>query len=607
MLPFYKTLKFRFVVLFSIFILFLCTISVWLSVTTMVHSATEMFIKNGEPLTKRVADKINLDKFINLSNSLDSNDPYYIETQKWMLQEKQNNHCSFLYTMIRTSDNRFLYLIDGSSTPDDKESFSPIGTEENISSFGPEFLKAFTNGEITYSGLEHQANWGWLISIYVPLKDSSAKVIGVVGCDFDAADLHKQINSFIFRQIIVAFSCLVIGLLLLLYLLRIIFLPVKLIAQPMQEIANGAGNLTVHIPISSRNEIMFLAENFNSFVQKLHEIVKSIRVSVDSLSEAGSSLRLDSERTNQSLSEFLEDVAGIRDLALQQDGMTTETFKGISSLEERMKSLDDQVTTQAAALTQSFSAIEEMAANIQSVNKTIELISDQYKSLVSDSEKGKTIQEEVACKANEILKNSEGLSEANMMIRSIADQTNLLAMNAAIEAAHAGESGKGFAVVSDEIRKLAATSLDQSTSIAKLLDGVHELIGSIVTASSASLESFNGINQKISSINTMVLGLGSAMDEQNGQSSEILESISDIKTSCKSVTEQSAMIKVNSRSLSVSVQELKNTANNILERVEHSRIRTNEMELISKRFKHATDLNEKNIDTVAESVGQFIV
>ena len=180
-------------------------------------------------------------------------------------------------------------------------------------------------------------------------------------------------------------------------------------------------------------------------------------------------------------------------------------------------------------------------------------------------------------------------------------------MNAAIEAAHAGESGKGFAVVSDEIRKLAATSLDQSTSIAKLLDGVHELIGSIVTASSASLESFNGINQKISSINTMVLGLGSAMDEQNGQSSEILESISDIKTSCKSVTEQSAMIKVNSRSLSVSVQELKNTANNILERVEHSRIRTNEMELISKRFKHATDLNEKNIDTVAESVGQFIV
>ena len=606
-MPFYKTLKFRFITLFTLFIVLLCTISAWMSVNTMIRSVTSIFLENGVPLATKVAERIDPEAFVRLSASLDANDPYYQTTQEWMLREKETIHCAFLYTMIRTEDGRYLYLIDGSSTPDDTENFSPLGAEEDVSSYGPEFLKAFDKGVTTHSGLQFQDGWGWLISVYVPVKDAAGATIGVIGCDFAAADLHARIVTFVRRQILVALACLVFGLFLVGYLTRLIFEPVRLIAGPMREISKGGGNLTMQIPVMAKNEISALAEDFNGFLRKLQEIVLSIRVSVDALSSTGVSLKADSERTSATLASFLENISGIRDLALRQDGMAAETFQKISLLESRVQTLDDQVTSQASALVQAFAAIEEMTANVRSVTQIIGKISEQYRLLVSDSEKGREIQEEVAEKAGAILKKSEGLSEANMLIRTIADQTNLLAMNAAIEAAHAGELGKGFAVVADEIRKLAATSLDQSSSISSLLDGIHELIGRIVAASGSSLESFNGISKKIISINTMVLEVSGAMDEQDSGSKEILQTISSIKQSCKTVTNESSNMRTDSRALFLEVQELKTAANEILDKVERTRARTDAMRETGDRLAIAAENNGKNIGQVSGIVGQFVV
>ena len=602
-----NSLKLRFFLVFSFFILAMCDIFSILSVKTLISSVTDIFIRNGRPSIEKIAKEIDPISFSRLSASLDETDPSYVEMQKWLLEEKQKLNSRFLYTMIRTHENKFLYVVDGSCSPDDKENFSPIGSEEDVSAYGSQFLIPFDQGKTYASGLAHQDGWGWLITISTPIKDSSGAVIGIVACDFDGTELQRQIVSFVINQCLIAFFGLVIGILLLVFLLRMVFKPVEGITGPMREIAMGGGNLTMKIPVSAENEITVLATTFNNFQDKLREIVVSIRVSVESLSFVGDTLKNDSEKTYKSLSNFVATINGIRDLATRQDTMTGVTFRGISTLETRIESLDRQIISQTASLSQSFATIEEMTANIGSVNMTIEKISNQYQSLVSDSENGKEMQENVSAQIGEILQYSEGLTEANTLIQAIADQTNLLAMNAAIEAAHAGESGKGFAVVADEIRKLASTSLDQSASIKKLLTDIHILIESIVRTSGKSLNSFGDINMKIGDINGMVLELRNSMEEQNTGSREILRAINEIRRSGQEVTAETIQLRKESRDVISSVEGLKSSANEILEKIEQTKDETDLMKAISRRLETASVENGKNIRSVSEIVGQFIV
>lgn len=602
-----KTLKFRIFFLLSFFIITLCAVSSWLSITTMITSVTDLFVESGFPLVEKVADTIDPEGFKRITQSLDASDPYYVEAQASMLEMKNQYNCIYLYTMVRTPDGQFLYIIDGSTTPDDEENFSTIGTEEDVSTYGPEFLEPFEKGTEYRSSLEYQEGWGWLVTVAVPIKDGTGSVLGIVACDFDGAMLHQQITAYSVKQGIIVLICLVLGFILQMLISRMIFRPVLLVSRPLKEISGGAGNLTMKIPVSTENEITSLAVDFNKFQDKLREIIISVRDAVQSLSLAGHSLKADSEKTNNALTGFVGTVEGIRDLAMRQEMMTGETFHDIAELESRIDSLGKQISSQSASLAESFSAIEEMSANIESVNNTIEKITSQYKSLVSDSDNGKRMQENVSSQIAEIKKHSEGLSEANTLIQGIAEQTNLLAMNAAIEAAHAGESGKGFAVVADEIRKLAATSAEQSSSIKKLLSDIYSLMGSIVVASDASLSSFTGINGKISSINTMVLELHHSMDEQNTGSHDILGAINGIRTTSDAINAEATMIKKDSRSVYLSLEELKRAANEILEKVEQTRDQTDEMKKTVRGFELATEENGKSIGGVSDIVGQFIV
>jgi methyl-accepting chemotaxis protein len=603
----HKSLKFRFLAVFFLFIGILCSVSLLFSVSTLVSTTTEIFADNGLPIVRNVAKSIDTEAFSNLSRSMDTNDPYYAELQSSMLSTKKQYECLFLYTMVRTEDGKYRYVVDGSTTADDTENFSPIGTDEDISAYGPAFADTFASGKEFRSGLAYQEGWGWLVTVTTPITDDSGAILGIVACDFSGTALRAKLVTLVIKQVAIMIVFLGLGILLLIALSRMIFKPIRRISEPMKEIAEGNGNLAVTIPIRSHNEITVLASSFNVFVAKLRDIVVSIRDSLNDLDAAGRSLDADSEKTKIALEQCIKNIDGIREHAIRQDSMTRDAFSGISSLEQRIEALNHEIISQTSALSQSFAAIEEMSANIESVNHTIEKVSGQYKDLVSDSQKGKEIQNAMSGKIGDILKHSERLSEANLLIETIANQTNLLAMNAAIEAAHAGDSGRGFAVVADEIRKLAATSMDQSTSIKNLLTDIHSVIEGIVAASGSSLESFNGINERIVSINEMVTELHHSMDEQNTGSKEILETITAIKTSCRIVSETTETIRREVKDVSVGVKELRNAANEISANVDRTKTVTNEMLAIGDRFGIATKENGKHIRRVAETVDQFVI
>jgi len=193
-----------------------------------------------------------------------------------------------------------------------------------------------------------------------------------------------------------------------------------------------------------------------------------------------------------------------------------------------MEQLNVHVTEQAAAVNESSAAIEEMLANIQSVTATLSKNTENVRELQEASEIGHSSLSGVAADIQEIAKESESLLEINSVMQAIASQTNLLSMNAAIEAAHAGELGMGFAVVANEIRKLAESSASQSKTISTVLKKIKGSIDRITVSTDGVLSKFDAIESGVKTVASQENSILSAMEEQGHGSEQILQAITKV-------------------------------------------------------------------------------
>jgi len=190
--------------------------------------------------------------------------------------------------------------------------------------------------------------------------------------------------------------------------------------------------------------------------------------------------------------------------------------------------LNGQLETQSAAITESSAAIEEMVANTRSVSSTLSKNAENVKELQEAAAVGQSGLNEVATDIKEIARESESLLEINSVMQNIASQTNLLSMNAAIEAAHAGESGRGFAVVADEIRKLAESSSKQSKTISGVLRKIKGSIDKITKSTDSVMNKFEAIDDGVKTVAEQESGIANAMAEQSVGSTQIMQAIAQV-------------------------------------------------------------------------------
>ena len=383
--------------------------------------------------------------------------------------------------------------------------------------------------------------------------------------------------------------------------------PIQTAVSALQNIAQGEGDLTVRLPVIGNDEITDMAEYFNETIAKIGTSIQAVGVSSNDMEEIGNELASNMTETASAVHQISANIDGVKQQAMTQAASVTETAATVEEIVRTIKQLNSSIETQAASVAQASSSVEEMVANIASIGQTLDKADDTVKELTAATGDGKATLVTSNNVTQKIAEESGSLMEASSVIQHIASQTNLLAMNAAIEAAHAGEAGKGFAVVADEIRKLAEESSAQGKTITATLKTLSGEIETLSASSKTVEEKFNAIFTLAEQVKEMSARLTEAMDEQENGSKEVLTAIKSINTVTIEVQAGSEEMLKGGEGVAAEMQKLDSLTRIITESMNEMASGAVQISNAVQEVSEITQKNKRSIESLATEVGKFKV
>jgi len=383
--------------------------------------------------------------------------------------------------------------------------------------------------------------------------------------------------------------------------------PIKTVVAALQNIAQGEGDLTVRLPVHGNDEVTDLSEYFNETIAKIGTSIQAVGINANTMEEIGNELASNMTETASAVNQISANIDGVKQQTMTQAASVTETAATIEEIVRTIKQLNTSIEMQAASVAQSSSSVEEMVANIASIGQTLDKTDDVIRALTSATGDGKTTLVTSNTITQKIAEESDSLMEASSVIQHIASQTNLLAMNAAIEAAHAGESGKGFAVVADEIRKLAEESSVQGKTITITLKTLSGEIETLSTSSRTVEEKFNTIFNLAEQVKDMSNRLTEAMREQENGNKEVLTAIKNINMVTTEVKAGSEEMLRGGEGVAEEMRKLDGLTRVITESMNEMASGAIQINNAVQEVNEITQKNRQSIESLAAEVSKFKV
>jgi methyl-accepting chemotaxis protein len=357
--------------------------------------------------------------------------------------------------------------------------------------------------------------------------------------------LNASLRSSMLVNIVLVLILTVVAIIpLCVFTLRSILKPLHETVRLSEQLASG--DLTAQIAITGRDEITMLQNSFLRMTESLRGLVENIISSFQGMKSNNEEMTHAIDGTAMAVSEINVSIRNLQGLDGQVREETGRVNHEIAHIDGELSALGGVIRDQRDQLDVSSSAIEKMTASSSAIEKRILTLRTSLDQLLESS----LTEHERITKSTETVRlveqDSSALLEMNKTIASVAAQTNLLAMNAAIEAAHAGDAGRGFAVVADEIRKLSETTAEQAKNSNQTLSSIRGRINDIGKIAGSIEDAFEETNRIVQMINTMVSEIKNTMEEQSAGSTMILESLSRIHNITGQVQSRAETIKADS-------------------------------------------------------------
>lgn len=454
-------------------------------------------------------------------------------------------------------------------------------------------LRILTNN--SYNSISHQ--------IIRPLDTLNANITQRMAEEARVLDR----NMFIYQTIMFVITLLVVAQIIIFvsFLRRSLLSPILQTSNALSVVSSG--DLTVELDVKSNNEVGKMFSDFNSTMQNLRHLIYTIQSSAQKLSDVGDNLAQNMTESASTMQQMGDNISAIKDKSLVQASSVEDTAQTVATIIEIINKVSDQITNQSAAVRESSAAVEEMLANIAAISSTLEKNDVMIHELASATTSGRDTVAHATDVTRKITEASGGLLEASRIIQHIASQTNLLAMNAAIEAAHAGNAGQGFAVVADEIRKLAEESRTQGKTITTTLKTLSGDISSLTESTCTVEEKFGAIYNISERIQQVSIEMNNAIQEQNSGSKEVLDAIKQINTVTMEVKEGSDEMLEGSVTVAQEMEHLNQLTNNITSSMNEMAAGTAQVNKTVQDVMALTLENKESIRNLSDEIRVFKV